>query len=672
MASNSNACIPPAYPVTVIAPPLPSTLRGEPTPLDGDSGRLNAGKQILSYPSGKLAIIRSLDGQELPNSKLPVLCYRGHPHATSSVKLSTSGAYAASGDTRGKLRVWALDHEEHLCKLDVQVLTSNVRDIAWDGESKRIAVAGDRLDGRSECTKALQWDTGVTQGTLSQHVKGTCCAIAFKPNRPFRVVSAGKEDGKVHFHKGPPFSKMPVENGVPSETQHSKGINCVRYTADGELVASVGGDKSVCIYEGKNLEFKSKLENVHTGTIYACAWDGAGEHLMTASADGTCKLFAVSKDGSSITEKHVWKVAEHQLGKSAEKCPKGGLQLGCAFVGGTIPVSVSTNNQLAILPMPGSGSDAIEIVTGHNAPIGGVAFDHDNGVFFTGDSDGIICKWDMKECKALERIQPDDNSDLTYVVHGGAINGMAMTDGGTLASIGWDDTAHFTSKDGKLQTSKKTPTHAQPSGIATGTKITAIITVKGVLLLKDGKPLNSELVSLSYEANCVAVSKDDLTVYIGGADCKIYVYDVAGETLNESQVIEGGHLKPVTALAISNDGTMLAAGDARDVCVYDRDDSYKPIVGKSRWCFHLQKVLCLAWSPDDKVLASGGADDSMYLWCLEKKMKRLHYQYAHRGGVVGMTFRKDVGDKLVIVSAGVDSCIVQWDVTDNVKDKGFY
>jgi hypothetical protein len=46
------------------------------------------------------------------------------------------------------LRVWALDHEEHLCKLDTQGLSSSVRDIAWDGESKRVAYAGDRMDNQ--------------------------------------------------------------------------------------------------------------------------------------------------------------------------------------------------------------------------------------------------------------------------------------------------------------------------------------------------------------------------------------------------------------------------------------------------------------------------------------------------------------------------------------------
>jgi WD40 repeat protein len=150
MVAASNASILASAPVTAQVPPLPNTVRGEPCPLDGTSGKQSVGKSFLSYPSGKLCVVMSMDEtpSTLPNSDRPILVYRGHTCNTSSVKVAPSGSYACSGDTRGKLRVWALDHEEHLCKLDIQALSSAVRDISWDGESKRIAFAGDRLDNQ--------------------------------------------------------------------------------------------------------------------------------------------------------------------------------------------------------------------------------------------------------------------------------------------------------------------------------------------------------------------------------------------------------------------------------------------------------------------------------------------------------------------------------------------
>eukprot|EP00980_Cylindrotheca_fusiformis_P004645 scaffold991_cov128-Cylindrotheca_fusiformis.AAC.17 len=630
-------------------------------------GRLNSGKSILAYPSGKLCVVVSLkDDETLPNSKLPSLVYRGHQFATSVVKISTSGAYVASGDSRGKLRVWALDHEEHLVKLDTVGLTSEIRAIAWDGESKRIAFAGDRLDNSAVCTKAIQWDTANSQGTLYQHQKGKCCAVAFKPNRPFRVVTGGREDGKMHFHKGPPFVKMPVEGDVPCEGAHSKGITDLRYNSDGTLVASVSGDKSICIYDGKDLSLKTKLENAHSGSIYSCCWSGDNKSLMTASADGTCKLFDVSSDGTSVTEKHTWKVAEFQLGKPCDdKTPRGGLQLGCAFVGGKTPISVSTNNQIAILPMPGDSKE-IELWTGHCAPIGAVAFDQDKKIFYTGDSDGILVKWDLEKIKAINRVVPADNDDLMYTVHGGAVNGMTMLKDSQLLSVGWDDTGYYT-KDGKLQGGKLDLT-AQPKDISTGTSLTAIVTVEGIMLLKDGKQVSSGLCSLSYDANAVCVSKDDKKIYVGGDDNKIYIYEPTSDfKLKEVHVIAGEHLKPIHSLALSNDGTKLAAGDTRDVCVYNVSD-YKPIIGKSRWCFHLQRITSIAWSADDKYLATGGLDDSIYLWSFDKTMRRIHYPFTHRGGVVGIAFRKDL-EGLKLISVGGDSCIVQWDFTADAKAK---
>jgi len=662
MVANSNSCVPPTAPITAQSPSLPNTTRGEPCPLDGDGGRLNGGKPILAYPSGKLCVIRCLkEGDTLPNSQRPILVYRGHQYATSACKMSTSGTYVASGDSRGKLRVWALDHEEHLCKLDTQGLSSSIRDIAWDGESKRIAYAGERLDNSSICTNAIQWDTGVTQGQLYQHMKGKSCAVAFKPNRPFRVVTGGREDGKLHFHKGPPFQKISIEGDKPCETAHSKpGVICVRYSPNGELVASVGNDKGLYIYDGTDLGLKSKKDGIHTGTIYACSWGGDNKSLITASADGTCKLFEISSGGSTITEKHTWKVAEFMLGKAIDRTPRGGMQLGCAFAGGTIPVSVSTNGQIAILPLPGSSSKSIELLTGHNVPIGAMAFDYANNLFYTGDSDGILTKWDLTSIKPLNRICPADNKELEYKTHSGAISAMTVLKDSQLLSVGWDDVGYYT-KNGELQAGKL-DIGAQPTSMSTGKSLTAIATVKGLLILKDGKA-TGPIIPLKYDANCIVVAKDDSAIYIGGNNNKVYAYNSSG---SEIKVIEDGHLKPVTALAISDDGKMLAAGDTRDVCVYSLP-TMKPIIGKSKWCFHLQKITALAFSPDGKVVASGGSDDSIYLWSLENDSKRIHYQFAHRGGVVGIGFKKDA--PYTFVSAGADSCVLQWDAAADVKSK---
>jgi WD40 repeat protein len=667
----SNSCLPTNSPVVISTPPVPSATRGERCVLDGNAGRFNNGKSVLAYHTGKLVVARSLDGETLlphTDCKLPVMIYRGHHYAVTALKLSPSGCYVASGDERGMLRVWAFDHEEHLCKYESPGLTGPLRDIDWDSESKRLAICGERSDPRSECARVIQWDTGVTVGELAAHIKGRVASTAFKPERPYRIVTAGKEDHTCHFHKGPPFQKVSIEQGVPSEGAHTKGaVNCIRYNSTGTFAVSVGTDKGICSYEGKTLGLVDKLEDVHAATIYACAWSGDDKTVMTASGDGTCKLFSVADDGK-LAEIHTWKPAEAQVGKPFDRVPVGGTQLGCTFVKGEIPVSVGLNGQMCILPVVGSSdNDAVKIITGHYAAVAGVAVDQTNGVFYTGDTDGILCKWDLSTCEPICRLEPaEGNPDLMYVVHGGAISGLATTASGSLLSVGWDDKMFVTDKQGSVGL-EPVALGAQPSAITTGTDLGVIATVEGILLVKDGKI--SEMIKVPYGAQAVCVSKDDKTVFVGGDDCKVHVYDVTdeGASLSEKKVIDA-HLKGVHSLALSNDGTKLASGDARDVCVWDLANDYKAIIGQGRWCFHVQRITCLSWSPDDKVIASGGADDSIYLWNVEKKMTRLHYPFAHRGGLTGLHFLPQ-GTGLQFVSVGVDSVVNKWDVTKDVAEK---
>uniref|UniRef100_A0A7R9ZGR7 Anaphase-promoting complex subunit 4 WD40 domain-containing protein n=1 Tax=Pseudictyota dubia TaxID=2749911 RepID=A0A7R9ZGR7_9STRA len=139
--------------------------------------------------------------------------------------------------------------------------------------------------------------------------------------------------------------------------------------------------------------------------------------------------------------------------------------------------------------------------------------------------------------------------------------------------------------------------------------------------------------------------------------------------MKQERVLEGGHLKPVHSVRLSSDH--LASADVRDVCVWNIGDSYAPIIGKSRWCFHTQRIVCLAWSEDGSVLASGGNDDSIYLWSMTKKTKRVHYSFAHRGGISGLEFMKagDGNGTMTLVSVGADGCINAWDVADDVAKK---
>lgn len=300
-----------------------------------------------------------------------------------------------------------------------------------------------------------------------------------------RIVTGGKDDSKCLFNSGPPFKR--VVDGTPSQDVHTKGaVNSVRFSPDGSLIVSVGSDKAVAIYQGKTMELIAKMDDVHTGTIYACAWNKAGTHVLTCSADGYAKL--LTADPLEVV--HEWNVAELLNGSSLSaeaSVPVGGMVVGCTFAKDDVPVTVSINGEITLLPKPAvldTGIDSVERLTGHHAPIAGLAVDQPNGILYTGDTDGVLCKWDLATLKAMTRLVPPESTNLLGRVHGeAAISCLAVTATGNLLSGGWDDKIRFVEKDGSFA---ETPVslEAQPNAMARGTDRVAVLTVGGIVLMK--------------------------------------------------------------------------------------------------------------------------------------------------------------------------------------------
>ena len=197
-----------------------------------------------------------------------------------------------------------------------------------------------------------------------------------------RPVTGGTDDSKLLINGGPPFKRL------ASSDAHTKGaVHAVAYS--GTVVTSVGADKSVCLLDGKTLELIVRKERVHDASIYACAWSLDNKYLLTCSADGTNKLLQVGV--ASLEVVHTWNVSS-RLSSSSDKVPIGGMQLGCTFVKDDVPVTVSMNREIAILPKPlmlgGSGVEKERILTGHQAPIAALAVS--DKVFYTADMDGVI------------------------------------------------------------------------------------------------------------------------------------------------------------------------------------------------------------------------------------------------------------------------------------------
>jgi WD40 repeat protein/tRNA A-37 threonylcarbamoyl transferase component Bud32 len=113
----------------------------------------------------------------------------------------------------------------------------------------------------------------------------------------------------------------------------------------------------------------------------------------------------------------------------------------------------------------------------------------------------------------------------------------------------------------------------------------------------------------------------------------------------------------VYAMAFTPDGRMLALANM----LYDRVElvDLEHHVKAGELAAHAGRLMALAVSPDGSMLAAGGADDTIHLWDLPARheIRRLH---GHRSMVSALSFSPD---NRQLASGGQDGTVRFWDVT---------
>jgi len=479
---------------------LPATTRGKPFVLGGDP----KGENFL-YACGNSIVIRNIH-----NPKISEL-YDQHQHNTTVAKYSPSGFYICSGDVHGNVRIWDTLNKEHILKAEYQVLGSSIFDIDWSDDSKRIVVGG---DGREKYGHAFFMDGGSSVGVIGNHKK-PINSVSFKQTRPYRIAS-GSEDFSVNIYEGPPFKYKKKNTG------HTRFVNCVRYSPNGEILASGGSDKLLVLYDAKTGDQTASI-NAHDGGIYSLSWSPDSSKLLTASADKTCKIWDIGTQQVVTTfkfENHV----DYQ-------------QLGCLWQGNYL-LSVNLAGHISYLD-ENNPATPIRILKGHNKFVTALAVDRNHGTFYSGSYDSLIAKWN---------IDTGDN-DFLGAGHKNQITQLTV-DGDNLVSGGMDD-AFGTSSTNGLAFGTLVKADAPTVGVAAAKGVSVGATLNSVYAFKNGSV--SSNVAAAWGPESIAISHDGSEVAVGGKDNNIHLFSIAGGNLSPKAVLEG-HRGAVSAISYSPDG----------------------------------------------------------------------------------------------------------------------
>jgi len=496
-------------------------------------------------------------------------------------------------------------------------------DLQWSDDSKRIIAVG---EGKDKFGAVFLFDSGSSVGEISGHAKNIQ-SCDFKQTRPYRVITGG-EDCMVNFYEGPPFKFK------KSLKEHTRFVNCIRFSPDGNKFVTVGSDMKGFIFDAKEGTLITPLSetNAHTGGIYSVSWSGDSKQFLTASADKTCKIYN-AENGECVKTftfgDHTG--VEHQM-------------LGCLWQGGEL-ISMSLEGYLYYLDI-NNPSQPKKVIRGHNKFITALAFDSTANTIYSASYDARVLAWNASNANAEEMVGKGHTNQITRM----------LIQGKNIITSALDDSVRITPIASK-QYGESIALDSAPVDIAVSHKdqglIFAVIT-DSIVVIKDGKVVNKH--KTSFQPQAVALNPAENQLAVGGKDNSIHIYTVSGNNLSDGPVIQAAK-GSVTRLAYSPDGKFLACSDqSREIVVIDTASNQVKIEG---WVFHTARVNDIAWTPDSLHLASGSLDGALYIWSVQHPTSRIALKDSHRGGVNNVVWL----DNNTLASSGQDCVIKTWNVT---------
>ncbi|OUC93904.1 TIR domain-containing protein [Streptosporangium minutum] len=280
-------------------------------------------------------------------------------------------------------------------------------------------------------------------------------------------------------------------------------------------------------------------------------------------------------------------------------------------------------------------------LNGHYTPVHALAFlGHSGGLLATGGADNRVLLWDLADEKIVDR----------YEAHTGPVTAIAPSkDSRTLYTAAWDGNVILWDPLGA-------PVSA-PGGAARAVAIDP----DGQKLISGGSEGVLTVVSLSDPEDTeelhvpggspvtrIVTSRERDQVAIATRD-EVWLNDPAKSTATRLPKAPAR----VAGLAFSPDGRSLAAGGADGVVLWDTTTRKATGIGSGRDLYD-----SVAFSPDGRILAAGADDLDIWLWdtATGKLIGKLS---GHFNTASGLAFSPH-GD--ILASAGLDGRIILWDV----------
>ena len=501
----------------------------------------------------------------------------------------------------------------------------------------------------------------------------TLRGLAISPDG--KIIASGSNKGTIRLWEADTGRELRVITG------HTSAVVAFAFSADGKTLASASWDKTARLWDvasGKALRtFAGHEQGVHS-----VAFSPDGKTLLTASGDKTARLWEVAT-GTQLSA-----LEGHEDVVTSAVFSHDGKSIATSSVDKTIRLwDPATAKELRKLE-------------GHGNRVVGVAFSPDDKRLASGSWDCNVRLWEVSSGKTLTFLK--HVSGVEKVVFSPDGKSVAATEGWSDEVRVWDVTgengrvrwkgkvgqpfAVAFSGDGKKVVASGWDSKVHVWDAATGEETAASRGsghtgwVNGMSFLPDRKTLISaandskvifwdtsrgrELRHLDgpgKRAWCLAVAPDGKTFATGCHDQGVALWDVRTGKVTSTIKVEGS----VRGVAFSPDGRRLAVVTDENM----NDGSIKPVTGNGAGVWdlatgnllfrlegHESGVRAVAFSPDGKFIATGGADKLGRLWDATTG-KELRKFEGHSAPVEAVAFSPD---SKVAATAGQGGTVFLW------------
>lgn len=475
-----------------------------------------------------------------------------------------------------------------------------------------------------------------------------------------QVLAAGSQEGTVRVWNL--NEQQPIPHVLPQP--HQGRVSGIALSRDGRWLASAGVDGFIDISRPDGTDMRPIGNSA--GAIFTVAFDRAADRLAAGGADGAIRVWNIGNlpsAGGDVPPDTMRKNAHEDGVKSLVFSPTNDL-----VASGGADNAVRLWNSGSLTPVEQWPTAAVE---GHTATVTSVAFNADGTHLVSGSDDMTIRLWDVE---GKQRIGDP------LIGHQGQVLTVAIV-GNEIVSGGNEHALRFwNAVVGQPHTAALGSGHKAPvTSVAMSRDGRQIASgdVEGTVRLWSsytGAEINTMPGQAAGAITHVAFNQVRDEIFSGSADGIIRVWDPIADTV---RTIDTG--RPVTALAVSPDGNLLASGgiDGQITVRELATGRSTPLENEDNAI-----VFDIAFSPRGDRLASGGVSGIVRLWDVSGRevwhanaaaaLRRpfgdqLSLAIAHPGEILGVAFSPD-GKRLA--SGSVDwgtvkpavGVIQRWDV----------